>query len=32
MNDVIDYNYKIVVLGSSGVGKTSFISRYFEYL
>ena len=25
-----DYIYKILVIGSSGVGKTSFLSRYFD--
>ena len=25
-----DYVYKIVVIGSSGVGKTSFLRRYFD--
>ena len=36
MNDVemnpasFDYIYKILVIGNSGVGKTSFLSRYFD--
>lgn len=25
-----DYIYKVLVIGSSGVGKTSFLSRYFD--
>ena len=25
-----DYIYKILVIGNSGVGKTSFLSRYFD--
>ena len=28
--DEVDYNYKVILVGSSGVGKTSLTTRFVE--